>query len=396
LRRLSITALGAIGALAIVAGPATAAYEPVKGPGGAKFYEPPKKVPKGHGHLIWHRKAGKLMPIDGAKSTTLVLYTSKTPQGKAAAVSGAVSVPRGKAPKGGWPVITFAHGTTGVADSCAPSRIDPTSTNASLVDYIDPELEDWIDEGYAVVRTDYQGLGTPGPHPYLIGTAEGRGVVDIVSAARELNGDIGKKYLISGHSQGGQSALFAAGLAKSWASKLKLRGTVAYAPASHLLEQAQALPALTSPSDLSAIAALILSGAASQSAAIDVNALLTDPALALYPQVDQTCLPGLAEPTSFGGMAPADLLRPGADLSPLYAELGPMNPAVTTSAPILILQGEADTTVFPVFTGQLNQELLALGDQVTYTVYPGIDHGGIVTAGEPEALAFMRAQLPPG
>src|SRR5687768_17374623 len=104
-----------IAATVALAGAADAAYEPVKGPGGAKFYTPPKKVPKGHGHLIWHRKAGKLMPIDGAKSTTLVLYTSKTPQGKAAAVSGAVSVPRGKPPKGGWPVVSFAHGTTGAA-----------------------------------------------------------------------------------------------------------------------------------------------------------------------------------------------------------------------------------------------------------------------------------------
>ena len=47
------------------------------------------------------------------------------------------------------------------------------------------------------MRTDYQGLGTPGPHPYLIGTAEGRSVVDIVAAGRELY-PLSKKYLISG------------------------------------------------------------------------------------------------------------------------------------------------------------------------------------------------------
>ena len=68
-----------------------------------------------------------------------------------------------------------------------------------------------------------------------------------------------------------------------------------------------------------------------------------------------------------------------------------MNPAVKTAAPILIPQGEADTTVFPVFTTQLKDELLGLGDQVTYKTYPGIDHVGVVTAGEADALAFFRA-----
>ena len=72
------------------------------------------------------------------------------------------------------------------------------------------------------------------------------------------------------------------------------------------------------------------------------------------------------------------------------------NPAVTTSAPIMILQGDADTTVFPFLTDQLNGELVALGDQVTYTKYPGVDHGAIPGASAAEALAFMEGALPPG
>ncbi len=378
------------------AGSASGAQELVKGPGGAKFYTPPKDLPKGHGSLIWQRKAKGLMPIEGAKSNTLVLYTSKTPQGKTTAVSGVVSVPKGKPPKGGWPVVSYAHGTTGNADSCAPSRVPATSPVAPSVSYIDPQLQEWIGAGYAVVRTDYQGLGTPGPHPYLVGAAEGRGVVDIVTAARQLNPSIGKRYLLSGHSQGGHAALFAAGLAQQYTPKLKLAGTVAYAPASHILEQADLLPALTSPSSLSALAALIVNGAASQSTAIAIPSLLSDPALALYPQTDQTCLAQLSQADSFGGLAPSTLLRDGADTGPLFAVLATENPAVTTSAPIMILQGDADTTVFPFLTDQLNGELVALGDQVTYTKYPGVDHGAIPGASAAEALAFMEGALPPG
>jgi predicted esterase len=366
-----------------------------KGPKGLKFYKPPKSIPGRHGTLIWARKAPSgPVPLADAKYTKLVLYSSRTPQGAKDAISGSVSVPRGKPPKGGWPMITWAHGTTGVADICAPSRdgLDPTAITGET--YINGDLNEWLRAGYAVLRTDYEGLGTPGKHPYLIGTSEGRSVVDIVAAARQLDPTISKRYLISGHSQGGHAALFAAGLASSWQPKLKLRGTVAFAPASHILDQAALLPALTSPSGLTALATLILDGASTQSSAINVNALLSDEALQFYPLLQSQCLGRLGQSDELGGIPPSHLQRSGADLSALNPVLAAMNPAVKTSAPILIPQGESDTTVFPIFTSQLKDELVGLGDQVTYRTYPGIDHVGVVTAGEADALAFFQQMLP--
>jgi predicted esterase len=366
-----------------------------KGPKGLAFYKPPKGIPKRHGTLIWARGASGLVPLQDARYTKLVLYSSRTTQGAKDAISGSVSVPKGKAPKGGWPVITWAHGTTGVADVCAPSRDFAGNPNATGETYINDDLNAWLRAGYAVVRTDYEGLGTPGKHPYLVGTSEGRSVLDIVQAARQLDPDISKRYLISGHSQGGHAALFAAGLASSWQPKLKLRGTVAFAPASHLLEQASLLPSLTSPSGLTALATLILDGASTQSSAINVNALLSDRVLQFYPLLQSQCLSRLGQPDELGGIPPSELERSGADLSALNPVLAAMNPAVTTSAPILIPQGESDTTVFPIFTSKLKDELLGLGDQVTYKTYPGTDHVGVVTAGEADALAFFEQMLPP-
>jgi predicted esterase len=366
-----------------------------KGPKGLKFYKPPKKLPKQHGTLIWARKATGLVPLADAKYTKLVLYSSRTPQGAKTAVSGSVSVPRGKPPKGGWPVITWAHGTTGVADACAPSRNSTTSLAQPAISYIYPNLNEWLRAGYAVMQTDYQGLGTPGKHPYLIGEAEGRSVLDIVTAARQLDSKIGKRYLISGHSQGGQSALFAAGEASSWTPKLRLRGTVAFAPASHILEQVPLLPALNTPSSLTALATMILDGAATQSSAIDVNKLLSDEVLPFYPLLQSQCLDQLGASNELGGIPPSHLIRSGADLSPVNPVLAAMNPAVSTAAPILIAQGTADTTVFPVYTDQLKNELVNAGDQVTYNKYPGINHVGVVTAGDADALAFFRQMLPP-
>jgi pimeloyl-ACP methyl ester carboxylesterase len=365
-----------------------------KGPKGLKFYKPPKKLPKQHGTLIWARKAKGLVPLADAKSTKLVLYSSRTPQGAKTAVSGSVSVPKGKPPKGGWPVITWAHGTTGVADACAPSRNSATSPAQSSISYIYPDLNEWLRAGYAVVQTDYQGLGTPGKHPYLIGEAEGRSVLDIVTAARTLDPKISKRFLISGHSQGGQSALFAAGEASTWTPKLRLRGTVAFAPASHILEQVPLLPALTTPNALTALATMILDAASTQSNAIDINKLLSDEVLPFYPLLQSQCLQQLAASNELGGIPPSHLVRSGADLGPVNPVLAAMNPLVKTAAPILIAQGTADTTVFPTYTDQLKDQLVNAGDQVTYNKYPGVNHVGVVTTGEPDAMAFFQQQLP--
>ncbi len=397
LRRTRVLAIVLASAAAIALVAATTAAGKVRtGPAGLHFYHPPKSLPDHHGTLIWARPAGGLVPLARAASTKLVLYTSIAPGGKRTAVSGSVSVPKGKPPKGGWPVITYAHGTTGIADVCAPSRNRQGGPAVGYISYVDPQLNAWLAAGYAVVRTDYEGLGTPAPHAYLIGAAEGRSVLDIVRTARQLDPRIGKRFLISGHSQGGHAALFAAGEAKGYVPDLALRGTVAYAPASHLKEQATLLPVLTSPSSLSALATMIVRGTTIASASIDPEALLSDQALAYYPLVDQLCLSDLGAPSRLGGLAPSTLLRSGADTTALYRVLAKQNPDVTTTAPVLVAQGDADATVQKPFTDALVNELNGAGDHVTYSVYPGVDHGGIVAASEAEALAFYKSKLPPG
>jgi pimeloyl-ACP methyl ester carboxylesterase len=395
-RKTVVAAAVGLSALGLLAGFSTSATAKVKkGPAGLAFYAPPKKLPKQHGTLIWARAADGLVPLADARYTKLVLYSSRTPQGTRDAITGSVSVPRGKPPKGGWPVITYAHGTTGAADVCAPSRAVVGSPVAGE-NYIDPDLNEWLRHGYAVVRTDYQGLGTPGPHPYLIGESEGRSVLDIVQAARQLDPRIGRRFLIAGHSQGGHAALFAAGEAKSWVPRLRLRGTVAFAPASHILDQAALLPLLTSPSGLTALAVLIIYGASTQSAQINIPAILSDDVLPFYPLLEQQCIGQLGASNELGGIPPSKIQRQGADLSALNPVLAQMNPLVMSAAPIFIAQGDADTTVFPVFTDKLKDELVGAGDQVIYKKYPGIGHGNIPFASEADAVAFFEALVPTG
>ena len=112
----------------------------------------------------------------GAKAWK-VLYHSRSVGGDDVAVSGVVVAPTGAAPKGGRTVVTWAHGTTGLADQCAPSKSTDAATTIPFVD-------DLLHAGYVVTATDYEGLGTPGVHAYLVGQSEGRSVLDAARAAR--------------------------------------------------------------------------------------------------------------------------------------------------------------------------------------------------------------------
>jgi pimeloyl-ACP methyl ester carboxylesterase len=327
----------------------------------------------------------------------VVLYRSTGVDGKPTAVSGTVSLPKGQAPKGGWPVVTYAHGTTGIADQCAPSR-DVAGTPVHPYNaYILPLLTRWLKAGYAVVRTDYEGLGTPGVHPYLVGSSEGHSTLDMVRAARALDPRISaRKVVISGHSQGGHAALFAAALAPKWTPELKVRGTVAFAPASHLDDQIPLTTALGAPGGgLSGLVSLITRGIATANPSLDTVALLTPQAAAFYPDTLTQCLAELSAPTSFGGLAPKDLFQAGTDFKAIAKLLDAQDPShLKIRTPLLIEQGAADTTVFPQFTDTLATELKANGaKQFTYTKVPGATHGGIVVAAAKDATTWIGKRL---
>ncbi len=146
--------------------------------------------------------------------------------------SGYIVVPGGTAPTGGYPILSWAHGTTGFAGICAPSLF---TSQGGVGPYLVPGLSDYLKAGFVVAATDYEGLGTPGIHPYLLGASEGRGVLDAARAARRLPGlHTSSTVMIYGHSQGGQAALFAGELAPTYAPDLHIAGVVAAAPATGL------------------------------------------------------------------------------------------------------------------------------------------------------------------
>jgi len=358
-----------------------------------------KYIPARNGTLIWARKEGGKKNAAEASSTHNILYSSKSfPGNRKTVVSGTVMVPRGKAPKGGWPVISWAHGTVGIADQCAPSR--RLGSSAYYGSESGQLISGWLKAGYAVVATDYEGLGTPGIHPYLVGESEGRSILDMVVAARQLDGRLSKRVALTGHSQGGQAILFAAKLATGkWGKGAKYLGTVSYAPPSNLDRQVPLLSVLTSYG-LSSLALTIINGTTVANPAINARELLTEQAFKLYPKTNTLCLSELTGEAEKANLKPGDLLKPtwgtSANGKRLVDELIKMNPAVKVGAPVLIPQGTADETVQPQFTDILVDQLKPLNPGlITYEMFTGATHSSILLDSKTEVDLFLRALFNP-
>lgn len=296
-----------------------------------------------------------------------VLYHSRAIDGRDIAVSGVVVAPTGKAPRGGRPVVSWAHGTHGLADSCAPSR-------AIDVTYRIPGVRDFLKSGYVVAATDYEGLGTPGEHPYLVGPSEGRGVLDIARAAQQLpSADASANVLVYGHSQGGQAALFAGELAPSYAPELHVLGVTAVAPvtdAAAMLPTASQTPALLGYVVMAAV------GLHAAYPSVDLSTVLSPETLADLSVVDRLCSDDVVD--YFAQRTPSQVLvRSPVDV-PVIAALLRRDRAgnTATMAPLFVIQGDRDLLVTQAETDQYVQRACAKGDSVLYRVYPGQDHVG--------------------
>jgi len=328
-----------------------AATEPFTG---GDFYAAPDSLPEGeHGTLIRYEP---LESEDG--SLYRVMYLSEDVAGDPIAVTGVVGVPDGPAPAGGRQVVTLAHGTTGVADECAPSKVAGGRSLAIL--------QPFLDAGYLVAHTDYEGLGTPGRHPYLVGESEGRGVLDAATAARSLpEADAGDQLAILGYSQGGHGALWAGQLAPEWAPEYELVGTVAGAPATEL-------PLIFGAAGRLRIAGflyMMIAGFNDAYPDAPLSDVLTPAGEAELAAVDQGCAGDVIQ--HFSSLDSMQLLVPdGAATGPWAGLAEENNPGnVKTDEPILILHSAADDVVPAALSAGLFDRMCGLGQVVERRVY---------------------------
>lgn len=338
------------------------------------FYDTPEDLPAQPGRLLRTEPFTRTIP--GNAKAWRILYTTTRADGVPALSSALVVVPKASAPQ--HPVIALAHGTTGVDRTCAPSVLpDPFGAGAFFA------LDKVIAKGWAIVATDYVGLGTTGGHPYLVGEPEGRSVLDAVRAARQLKGaDLGDQTAVWGHSQGGGAALWAGGLAATYAPDVDVVGVAALAPASDVVGLAENLGAATVGS---IFASYDLRGYANAYDDVKVGDYVKNTARASFDAVVGRCL---AEPsvllTLIGGITLGDQVF-SRDLAggPLLARLQENVPTLPIAARLLVAQGDADQLVVPSVQATYVQSRCDAGQAIDYRTYPGLDHVPLVEADSP-------------
>lgn len=317
-----------------------------------------------------------------AADSVVMTYKMLGVNGKEVQATSLVFTPKTPVPKDGWPIVIWAHGTTGVADVCAPSKNTITGSTFSLI-------TDLLDAGYVVVAPNYEGLGEPSgeeAHPFLNVKSEAYSITDAVVATRSwLRGKVSDKWVTVGHSQGGQAALGAAQYASR--AQLNYKGTVAVAPASNLktifdfgTEYAKKLP---SPAEkigiyasLNTYGALIVEGMQSQPnpatyaqvfqaeaeiTAADASTLCATPLGVEFATEMGQAYP--SNPTLFGYLTQTNFMQVPTVSTFINKTAQPLTVKVTT--PIKIYQGQLDTTVPIVATTQLIQSAKAFGTKIT-------------------------------
>ncbi|KRJ33559.1 triacylglycerol lipase [Acinetobacter baumannii] len=346
-----------------------------------------------------------------AAESSILTYKMLGQSGQEVQATSLVFTPNTPPPVGGWPIVVWAHGTTGVADVCAPSK-------AALADSTKDLISKLLAAGYVVVAPDYEGLGTPGIHPFLNVKSEAFSITDAVVATRnylsQRNLLTSKKWVTVGHSQGGHAALGAAQYASR--AQLEYKGTVAVAPASNLGfiliagEQSVANATLDKKismyAQLDTYTALVTAGIRNTQPTFDYPQVFTPQISSIAQQAETICSGPLGQ--AFGaGMTQYvtehngtldgyTRTQPNFMAVPLFKtfldkDSQPLQVKVTT--PIIIYQGLADSTVPKVATDILISNATVVGTKINSYVTGNWDHGTAMSSNVDNIVGNVQTLL---
>jgi pimeloyl-ACP methyl ester carboxylesterase len=344
--------------------------------------------------IILTRPLNNAAALPSASRNLFVVYRSKSPSGRNVAVSGTIAIPAGNPPPNGWPLITWTHGTTGMAARCAPSRDTKSGPAHRYLSIIEAMLDSLVKRGYAVVATDYEGLGTPGTQAYLVGVGEGRSAIDIMRAARKIDPSIGTRYVVMGHSQGGHADLFTAAIGPDYAPEFTLLGNVAIAPASHIGELVRLAMTASNPSPILPFIAYTLQSYAAYYPEIVLGRILTPQAKKHLKDTWRGCIDDALASGYWAESIPSEQFLPTPDLRPLLKAAASNEPgALRIGAPTLLIQGTGDATIPPSSTDAVDRDLCLSGNVVSYRIYSEASHEGVLAAAKADLEGWVDARF---
>ena len=338
------------------------------------FYDTPHPLPPG--------KPGELIrsePIDQYNlpyelSALRILYHSRTANGEDVAVSAVVLIPDGKPPASGWPVIAWAHEFRGAARQCAPSLMKNLG--------VGPLLAMYANLGYAVVATDYSGLGADSGKPVLDMQSNALDVIYSVPAARAAVPQIGPKWIAVGPFQGGLAAV---AVAESEVRDPNYLGSVA---TSGVADAQQAYERFAQGSS-NRMLLVLASTVKALYPEFQVSDMLKDEALPAYQRVAQTC-GGETEPEFT-----SEMLKPGWENNQFVKEFFSRNTPGQKPAhgPLLVISGEADPAIPAEMSEKTVARMCKQGDRILFLKYPNVDASGVMGASVADQISWIKARF---
>jgi len=337
------------------------------------FYDTPHPLPPSKPGELIRSEAIDEYSLPYELSAVRILYHSRTAHGEDVAVSAVVLIPDGKPPASGWPVIAWAHEFRGVARQCAPSLMKNLGAG--------PLLAMYANLGYAVVATDYSGLGadsgkwcwTCSRTPWMIYS---------VPAARAAVKEIGPKWIALGPFQG---ALAAVTVAESEVRDPNYLGSIATSGVADARDAYERFAEGSSNRMLLVLASTVKA----LYPEFQVSDMLQEKALPAYQHVAQTC-GGETEPEFTSGM-----LKPGWENNRFVKEFFTRNTPGQKRArsPLLVISGEVDLAIPAEMSGKTVARMCKRGDRILFLKYPDLDASGVMGASVADQISWIKARF---
>lgn len=310
-----------------------------------------------------------------------ILYRTQKADGGLTFSSGMVFIPNNTNAGSPRPVVAWAHGTVGMGDQCAPSRIKDPTGNIQWVNNM-------LAKGWVVAATDYAGLGTPGTQGYLVGGDEARDVLNSVRAARNLSAaQAGSRFAVWGHSQGGHSALFASSQAGSYAPELQLVGTAAAAPAAELT-------ALLNESSNTldwVIGSEVLVSWPAVYQGLDVRTVTTEKGYDNYRKIAEECIVPAVLQGQVRNKFKQQFFKTDISKVPEWRAVAEAQtaPVLAADQPLLVAESLTDTVVLPGTTALYMQRSCQAGSRLSSLWLTDVTHPALAEVVSPEVITWL-------
>ncbi|MGY2226368.1 alpha/beta fold hydrolase [Pseudomonas gingeri] len=352
------------------------------------FYLWTDKLPGKPGQLLRTETLTPQQGLAAAGQNIRILYTSTDGVGKPLpnVVSGALFIPRGTPPKGGWPLMAWAHGTVGSADVCAPSLTRRSERDRHYLDH-------WLAQGYAIVATDYQGLGTPGPHPYGLTRPLAYNTLDSIRAVAHGDFQLSTRVVVFGQSQGGRAAFATAVYASTYAPDLDIVGVVAtgtpYAAVHQRAADRERSNAHGSVVPTFAYNLLRLDTARLLDPSFVPSDYLSEQAIPTYELSQRGCLHEIEQQVMANQLTFDNSFKRSPRAAFAAVTRAAAYPTLKSDIPVFIGTGGQDRDVFVPDQKALVRDACAAGDRIEWHLYPQLDHSATVNGSLPDSTRFV-------